>query len=238
MTSLGDFVVGAVRRPLAFVLGLAVPVLVTLSADSPTLAAQASSQLIEVFSRQSMAAFLPDALFGDMSWGEPTATNVRPSLAVNSAAGRIAPASVSSPAPAPRLVSANSFAGPLATMVPIPLEIENADRLERDTVVLVTNVPENAALSAGRPLGAGTWIVPAGSASELGIIAYAKPPARQRLLFDLVSPEGTLISSAQASLEIAQPERSRRAVSAGVASQGTIRSAAVDMDALRPTRRP
>ena len=94
-------------------------------------------------------------------------------------------------------------------------------------------MPENAALLPGQPLGAGTWVVPAEQAGELGIIAYARTSTGQRLLFDLVSADGSLLSSAHAALDILQPARGLRSAAAPAAAR-SIRSAAVDWDARQP----
>ena len=86
-------------------------------------------------------------------------------------------------------------------MVRVPVAIDNVERLDRQTVLLITNVPEYSALSVGKPLGAGAWVVPADMVQDLAIISYALP-SRRSLTLDLLTPEGDIISSAEVLVEI------------------------------------
>jgi len=86
-------------------------------------------------------------------------------------------------------------------MVRLPVAIDNADLLDRQTVLLITNVPKYSALSVGKPLGAGAWVVPAKLMRDLAIISYALP-SRRPLTLDLLTPDGDIISSAEVLVEI------------------------------------
>lgn len=102
----------------------------------------------------------------------------------------------------PRLIVKGTARGTLASLISIPIHIEHADRLHPKTIVLVSNVPEDTALSVGSPLGAGAWIVPADLLERLAIVSYALPSQRQ-LTLDLLDSDGNVLSSARVLVEVA-----------------------------------
>lgn len=132
-----------------------------------------------------------------------------------------APASTGSDAgfaPAlPRLTVARSLDISLGAPVRVDLSIENSASLHRDSLLLVSNLPNYAALSDGYPLGAGTWVVPPGRASDLSIVAYARSESVRQVSFELVSEHGKLLAEAQTTLAVvtAAPERVVEAETAG-----------------------
>ncbi len=221
------------NEPLAFIAGVAFAVLCGVGAmiEPPTgwsmhapmqHALAFAGQGLEVLRTQVAAAephrwpavSKPAAAPAAIAVAEPTSTAVE----------RIYPPAMAA-APAPRLSAAIAVEGPLATMLRLPLEITNAERLDRDSVLLVTNVPDYAGLSQGQPLGAGTWVVPASKATDLGIIAYAQPSSKPRLAFELLSGEGALISRANAVLTIGDPERADRLPTNVTSAPGSTRLA-------------
>lgn len=109
----------------------------------------------------------------------------------------------------PRLTVARGLDISLGSRVRVDLGIENVASLHRDSLLLVTNLPDYAALSEGYPLGAGTWVVPPGRASDLSIVAYARPDGARQVSFELVSEHGKLLAEAQTTLAVvtAAPER-------------------------------
>lgn len=202
MAHIANCAAEALRRPVAFALGLAIPVLTSIIFTSgPGIASHIPNRLIDTFSQQAVVSTLQDTFGGDLSW-RFTADAARWSSIVTLTA--IAPpvsALQTAHEPDPRITLSGSISGPLARMVPIPIAIENISRLDRRVMILVTNVPEYAALSAGKPLGTGTWVVPASQAADLTIISYTLPSAGQHLTFEL-TVDGRVLSTAHAELDL------------------------------------
>lgn len=194
---------GALGRSLAFVFGLAVPVVAAvLLLAGPGLASHIPDRLLDTFARQKVASLLRTTYGDETSW-RFIAHDARPaSLAAWTFIGASI-AGIPANSTEPRLKLSGTVRGPVASMVPIPLSIENRDQLDGHAFVVVTNVPEHAALSAGKPIDVGTWIVPAREAANLAIISYTLPAPRQKLLIDLLTEDGKVLSRAQALLEIA-----------------------------------
>jgi hypothetical protein len=194
-------------QPLAFAAGLALAVcMATAVAQWPgELSLKRAAQYVAAWAQEGIDFWSPEVAAAEPKAVVPGNGSQVPSMQ--------APVKVAlertplpPPVPAPRLV-AGAIEGPLATMLHVPLRIENAARLDRNSILLVTNVPDYTALSLGQPLGAGTWVVPASRVGDLGIIAYAQPASRQRLAFELLSRDGELISTATTSFSVAEPER-------------------------------
>jgi hypothetical protein len=210
-----------VERPLAFLSGLALAVM-TVAGTAQLPAEWATGQPFEVMAAWAgqgadtpalmQVAQLPEAspepVRQAMVEQAPMPTPPPAPVVMERAAPVVVPPPVSPrELPAPRLLAGGTVEGPVATMFRVPIEIVNSEQLQPDSVLLVTNVPDYAALSEGRPIGAGTWVVPASRAGNLGIIAYAQPAAKQRLAFELLSAEGALISRSDALLNVSQPDR-------------------------------
>lgn len=203
MANIANCALDALRRPLAFALGLAVPVLTAaLVLSGPGFASQIPDRLFDALAKQKVASLLQSTFGEEFSWQFVTHETRPASLAAWTSIGASIAALPASAGSDPRIELADTVRGPLASMVPIQLKIENVGRLDWNSFVVVTNVPDHAALSAGKPLGMGTWVVPARKAADLAIISYTLPAPRQRLIFDLLTADGRLLSSAQALLDL------------------------------------
>lgn len=188
-------------KGLAFAIGLAASaVTVAFLTSGSGFASQFTDRLVHGVARHSILSFLQQTLGAEAGWQFLARDVRRGSMAQWSTLG--APLSkVWTDAYQAHLDVKGPARGPLATMVRLPVEINNADRLDRRAVLLVTNVPENSALSAGRPLGAGAWVVPLHAVRDLAIISYAQP-SRRPLSLDLMTPDGKILSSAEVLMEI------------------------------------
>lgn len=192
---------GCVGYGVAFAIGLAASaVTVAFLTSGSGLASQVTDRLVNSVSRQSVLNSLQHTFGAEAGWHYIAQDVRRGSLAQWSALGASL-SKVWTDTHKAHLEVKGAARGSLATMVRLPIEIENADRLDRKAVLLVTNVPEHSALSRGKPLGAGAWVVPAHSLRDLAIISYALPISRP-LILDLLTPDGKILSSAEVLMEI------------------------------------
>lgn len=192
---------GAVRYTLAFTIGLAASVLTVMCwTTGAGFASQIPDRLISTLSRNHVLSLLRQTSGAEFSWQFMLSDRRHASLARWTDLG-VPISGVWPRAQGVQLGVKGPARGKLASMVPIPVAIENADRLGQGTVLLVTNVPEHTALSVGKPLGAGAWLVPTDLIERLGIISYALPPKRA-LTFDLLTADGRVLSSARVPVDI------------------------------------
>ena len=235
------------RRPLharpGFLLGMVIPfaVALVLLAREPSVLAQweASKAGAVAWARQGTEQARTIAQGIGLMWTDERSADqaaVRGKSHIYSASIAGSVGSTEGPAPAskaggsgsapalltavPRMDAARSIDVSLGAPVRIGLSIENAGSLHRDSLLLVSNLPDYAALSDGYPLGAGTWVVPPARASELSILTYARPDTTRQVSFELVSEHGKLLAEAQTMLSVAVPAPERHVetgVSAGPA---------------------
>lgn len=191
----------ALRNRLAFAIGVAASaVTVAVSTFGSGFAFQMADRLNDGVSRQQIFNVLQQTFGADASWQFVAQDARHGSLARWSDLG-VSLSKIWTGTRGTTLDVKGAARGPLASMVNLPVAIDNADRLDRHTVLLVRNVPEYSALSVGRPLGAGAWVVPADFIRGLGIISYAQP-SRRPLILDLVTSDGMVVSSAEVLVEI------------------------------------
>jgi hypothetical protein len=222
------------RKPLAFAFGMVLPAFAAaaLSIDDPALSsAQSKAQRIGTLAREQVAQLMSNPAGRSAPPAKPAADRGPASITQSAP-----PAALSRSEPASPRLSVGPITGAIGSPLHIDVKLENAERLSSDSMLMVSNVPEYAALLPGKPIGAGAWVVPASKAAELGIITYARPASRQRLMFDLVSRDGVLISSTQAALNVAAPEPPGRSAAVR-AAPATIRSAAIDPGTLHSRHR-
>lgn len=194
------WVCGTVRCPLAFVVGVATSALAgILCTTGAGLASHLPDRLFESPASETGRA-LTKMIGPEIMWQRIAGETRHGSLAQWTHLGASASSNWTT-VPVPRLRAEGAVKGGLAELISIPINIRHSDRLNPRAVVAVSNVPEHAALSLGKPLGAGVWIIPSDALEHLSIISYALP-SQQQLIFDLLAPDGRSISTARVRLEL------------------------------------
>jgi hypothetical protein len=112
--------------------------------------------------------------------------------------------------------------------VDLPFEVSGIDQLPSGARIVLTGVPEHAALSAGEPQADGTWVVPAEQAGEVKLTTYALPGQEQRkLTAELRAADDALLARTTtllkpSNLADAEDERARATTAASAGMHGNV----------------
>jgi hypothetical protein len=94
--------------------------------------------------------------------------------------------------------------------VALPIRIEPAGALPRNSIVRVRGLPPMAALSDGYTIGAGAWAVPLSALDNLKISLPATASGRFEIVIVLVDGEGSILVEAKSVLTVAHAQAPSR----------------------------
>jgi hypothetical protein len=90
-----------------------------------------------------------------------------------------------------------------ATPAALPIEVAPMDAVARGCFIRLRGLPITAALSEGHTVAPGAWAVPIAALADLKVLVPAGAKSRSPIVVALLSPEGSVLAEAKATLVVA-----------------------------------